>query len=660
MGYRKLHTSEIEQLISNGCTSSTWDLIEVHSQFDASRVLNVCFSGDIRIGKLSGSFMQPGGVFQDSALRNARLHNCRIGDDVFIDGVNNYIANYDIGNHTYIQNVDMIYTQGVSTFGNGRKVAVMNEQGGREIPIYDHLNAHFAYILTFYRHRPELMAQLQKIIENYCTSISSDRGFIGSNVTILNAGAIKNVKIGDNTTLEGTRLLEEGSINSNATAPVHIGYSVVANNFIISSGVRITDGLMLNRCFVGQACRLGHTYSATDSLFFSNCQGENGEASSIFAGPYTVTHHKSTLLIAGMFSFMNAGSGSNQSNHMYKLGAIHQGIVERGGKTTSNSYILWPARIGAYSLIMGRHTSNADTSNLPFSYLIEKDNTTILVPAVNLKSVGTIRDAKKFPKRDLRTDPDKLDFINFNLLSPYTMQKMFKGIEVLQDLKNTCGETSSIYAYQGCAITSNALHRAISLYNLAIKKFLGNSLLTRLKDCPCKDENQIRSYLAPDTHVGLGDWRDLAGLIAPQSAILELISLIETGELKTTGSIHNYFSALHASYYTYEWTWAWSKIELYYSVSLDTIMASDIKHITQEWLNAVVSLDEMVYEDAKKEFSLSSRISFGLDGNRYTQKIDFESVRGIFEENDFVKTVLEHIEVKTTLGNDLIARLKLD
>ena len=118
------------------------------------------------------------------------------------------------------------------------------------------------------------------------------------------------------------------------------------------------------------------------SLFFSNCQGENGEACAIFAGPFTVTHHKSTLLIAGMFSFMNAGSGSNQSNHMYKLGPIHQGTMERGAKTTSDSYILWPARVGAFSLVMGRHVNHADTSNLPFSYLIEQRNTTYLVPGV--------------------------------------------------------------------------------------------------------------------------------------------------------------------------------------------------------------------------------------------------------------------------------------
>ena len=30
---------------------------------------------------------------------------------------------------------------------------------------------------------------------------------------------------------------------------------------------------------------------------------------------------------------------------MYKLGPIHQGILERGAKTSSDSYILWPSRI---------------------------------------------------------------------------------------------------------------------------------------------------------------------------------------------------------------------------------------------------------------------------------------------------------------------------
>jgi hypothetical protein len=314
-----------------------------------------------------------------------------------------------------------------------------------------------------YRNRPVMIENLRKMISDYTDKVRSDVGTIGRDVTIADAGYIKNVRVGDFCKIEGASKLKNGSINSNQAAPVHIGVGVVAEDFIISSGSSVEDGVTLSRCFVGQACTLGHNYSASDSLFFSNCQGENGEACAIFAGPYTVTHHKSTLLIAGMFSFMNAGSGSNQSNHMYKLGPIHHGKLERGAKTASDSYILWPAKVGAFSLVMGRHVNNADTSNLPFSYLIEQQNTTYLVPGVNLRSVGTIRDAQKWPKRDKRTDSYRLDQINYNLLSPYTIQKMMKGCQILKDLRRVSGETSETYSYQSAKIKNSSLNKGIQL-----------------------------------------------------------------------------------------------------------------------------------------------------------------------------------------------------
>lgn len=657
MEYRSLTLIEISELKLNNCKSRDWNLIQVHPQFTTTNIKNVTFSGFIQLGLFSGEFFLPGGFIQESGLENVSLHNCKIGSHTYVGFVHNYIANYTIGSNTYIKNIQCLFVEGESTFGNGTNVSVMNEFGGREVIIYDQLSAHLAYIYTFYRHRSELIARIKSIISTYVTSLKSSQGTIGVGCKIINAGSIKNVRIGDYTVIEGTRLLENGSINSNHESPVHVGYSVIANDFIISSGTRITDGVMLKRCFIGQACKLGHTYSATDSLFFSNCQGENGEAASIFAGPYTVTHHKSTLLIAGMFSFMNAGSGSNQSNHMYKLGAIHQGIVERGGKTTSNSYILWPARIGAFSLIMGRHTNNSDTSNLPFSYLIENNDQTLLMPGVNLRSVGTIRDAQKFPRRDNRKDFNYLDYLNFNLLSPYTIQKMFKGVEILNQLKLTSGETSSTYSYQGCIIKSSSLNKGLKFYDLAIVKFLGNSIISRLSKCNFQSLVDIKKCLLPDAEIGLGDWRDLAGLIVPKTEVSHLMRNIESGVVATTFEIQSLFKKMHDNYYSYEWSWALDKIEKYFKVSIEDVTIDDLISIIQRWKQAVIQLDNLIYEDAKKEFSLSSRISFGLDGNRYTQQIDFEEVRGVFEENDFVKTIMQHIATKEKLGNDMIAKL---
>lgn len=656
--YRSLTNEEINRLEAQACSASDWNDVLVDECFTPDYVHHARFSGKVRLGVFEYEFALPGGICKHAGLSYVTLHNVTVGDNCCIENVKNYIANYEIGAYTFIENVDIILVDKKSRFGNGVEVSVLNETGGREVMIHDRLSAHQAYIMALYRHRPQLIERMKALIEAYADEHASDVGTIGSHVTIVNSGYIKNVRIGDYCEIEGAGRLKNGSINSNAADPVHIGYGVVCDDFIISSGSHIEDGTMITRCFVGQACHMGHNYSASDSLFFSNCQEENGEACAIFAGPFTVTHHKSTLLIAGMFSFMNAGSGSNQSNHMYKLGPIHQGALERGAKTTSDSYILWPARIGAFSLVMGRHVNHPDTSDLPFSYLIEDKNTTYLAPGVNLRSVGTIRDAQKWPKRDLRKDPVRLDQINYNLLSPYTIQKMMKGRSILKELQRVSGETSEIYSYQSAKIKNSALNKGIGFYETAIHKFLGNSVIKRLEGIQFTSNEEIRCRLLPDTEIGKGEWVDISGLIAPKTEIERLMNDIETGVLYTVDQIHNRFAEMHANYYTYEWTWAYGKMLDVYGLNAETITAKDIIAIVHQWQKSVVGLDKMVYEDAKKEFSLTSMTGFGADGSKEEQVLDFEQVRGVFESNPFVTAVLKHIEVKTALGNELIERLR--
>ena len=658
MNYRKLTTNEVAQLELQGCTATDWSRVSVAHDFDTQYVVGAHFSGDIRIGSLHGEFTLKGGITKHAGLRHVTLHNVTVGNGCYIKNVHNYIANYMIGEETYIENVDNIVVDGKTRFGNGVEVSVLNETGGREVAISDKLSAQLAYIMAMYRHRPELAVRLREIADYYSNKHASEMGEIADHVIIMNVGSIMNVRIGAYATIIGANRLNNGSVNSNKEAPVHIGHNVICDDFIISSGSTLDDGAMLTRCFVGQACTMGHSYSASDSLFFSNCQEENGEACAIFAGPFTVTHHKSTLLIAGMFSFMNAGSGSNQSNHMYKLGPIHQGILERGAKTSSDSYVLWPARVGAFSLVMGRHVNHSDTSNLPFSYLIEKNDTTYLVPGVNLRSVGTIRDAQKWPKRDKRADSNKLDCINYNLLSPYTIQKMFKGIEILKDLQHASGELSDEYSYHSAKIRNSSLVNGIKFYQIGISKFLGNSVIKRLEGINFQSDAEIRERLKPDTEIGKGEWVDISGLIAPKSEVDQLLDNIESGRGNKLKEINADFLRMHTNYYTYEWTWAYKRMLEFYNLDPDKITASDIIHIVEKWKEAVVGLDKMVYEDAKKEFSLSAMTGFGADGTKYEKEQDFEQVRGDFESNPFVTAVLKHIEAKTALGNELIERLK--
>ena len=656
--YRKLTESEVQQLKEQGCIAECWTDIEVAQDFTPEYVFYTRFYGKVRLGVFEGEFELAGGMKKHAGLYHTTLHNVTVSDDCCIENVKNYIANYEIGEGTFIENVDIIITDGPTGFGNGVEVSVLNETGGREIMIYDRLSAQTAYVMALYRHRPEMISRLKEMIRSHVSSVTSSVGYIGRNVTIADAGYIKNVKIGDYCKIEGASRLKNGSINSNMHAPVHVGVGVIGDDFIISSGSSVEDGVTFSRCFVGQACKLGHNYSATDSLFFSNCQGENGEACAIFAGPYTVTHHKSTLLIAGMFSFMNAGSGSNQSNHMYKLGPIHQGIMERGAKTASDSYILWPAKVGAFSLVMGRHVSHQDTSDLPFSYLIEQQSTSYIMPGANLKSVGTIRDAKKWPQRDRRQDPDKMDCINYNLLSPYTIQKMLKGVGVLKELQRVSGLTSDTYSYQSGKIKSTSLVNGLKYYGYAIDKFFGNSLITRIMESDPSSLEELREAFVPRSAYGEGDWVDIAGMIVPKMAISDLLDAIENGEITDVDSLNRRFAELHSEYYRFEWKWASKAMEEYYGMKLSEATVEELSDLVRRWKNSVVSLDQLIYEDARKEFSLSAMTSFGADGTVSERELDFMNVRGSFFEADpFVRSVKEHIKDKSALGESTLEKL---
>lgn len=658
MALRALTAQDIDQLAAQGCTAKDWTTVTVDEDLQLKYVRDTRFSGVCQIGKFDKWFELAGGIQKHSGIYHATLHNVTVGNNCCIENIKNYIANYDIEDDCFVENVDIILVDGKTSFGNGTEVAVLNETGGREVTIHNRLTAHEAYMVAMYRHRPALVSRLKELATKYAEEVSSDRGRIGKGSTIVDTGYIKNMYMGPCTKIEGAGRLKNGSLMSREGSPIHIGYGVIADDFIVQDGSKVEDGTMLTRCYVGQACVLGHGYSASDSLFFCNCQEENGEACAIFAGPFTVTHHKSTLLIAGMFSFMNAGSGSNQSNHMYKLGPIHQGAMERGAKTSSDSYILWPARIGAFSLVMGRHTTNPDTSDMPFSYLIEKKGVTYLVPAVNLRSVGTIRDAQKWPKRDKRHPEGRLDLINFNLLSPYTIDKMVRGLRILNNLEELSGATSDTYAYQSARITSSALSKGKNLYCMAINKFLGNSLISRLEKV-YGDISRLRPEISVNNDFeGEGDWVDLAGMIAPHSLVSKMMDEIENGTLDTLQAIGQRLNELHNRYYDLEWAWAYRLMIDFYHLDEQHIGKEQLINIIRQWKDAVVGLDKMLYDDAHKEFSMTARTGFGFDAQkRTTMDADFEQVRGDFESNTFVAAVTEHIERKTTLGDKWLAKL---
>jgi hypothetical protein len=227
---------------------------------------------------------------------------------------------------------------------------------------------------------------------------------------------------------------------------------------------------------------------------------------------------------------------------------------------------------------------------------------------------------------------------------------------VLDELQALSGENTEVYGYKNCKIRNSSLRHGRELYTIGIQKFLGNSLISRLEKKQWTNLAELREALRPDSEAGLGTWVDLAGLIAPREEVSILLNEVEQGKL-TLADIRARLEAIHANYYSYEWTWACDKLEQVWGCKVSEVTIEKVRRTVEEWENAVISLDKMVYNDARKEFDLNSQTGFGVDGDRHQAEVDFEEVRGSFESNSFVKAVLEHINTKTALGDKMLQEL---
>ena len=555
MSHRKLSNTEITALQNQGCFSSDWSKIEVSDSFSTNSIHQVRFMGNVKLGKLGGPLQTKSGETLTSGLYSCKIDNCEIGDDVLLDGVQ-LVKNYKIKDRVIIEHVHSISVNAPSSFGNGFEIEVLNEGGGRELKIFDKLSAQLAYILVSYRHNAELVDAINGMIDDYAGKLSSGTGTIGSGTEIINTGTISEVNIGECASINGASLLKNGTIVSNKEAPASVGENVIAKNFIMLSGSKIDGGALVDKSFVGQGVEIGKQFSAENSVFFANSEAFHGEAVSIFAGPYTVTHHKSSLLIAGMYSFYNAGSGTNQSNHMYKLGPVHQGILERGSKTGSFAYLLWPCRIGAYSVVMGKNLASFDTSDFPFSYINVDNERSILTPGMNLFTVGTRRDSEKWPLRDKRKDPVKLDLINFEFLSPYIIQKVFTALDVLQELYDKASKKQETVFYKGIRIKRLMLKSTRKFYNMAVNIFLGDQVIRKLEKLDgAHSMESIRMELAPGKGAITEKWLDLSGMIASEQAVGQLLGDITSGKVNTLEKISSALERTHAAYEDEVWNW---------------------------------------------------------------------------------------------------------
>ena len=617
MQYRSLTFEEIEILESNSCWAEDWSRVEVAEDgFQAKFFHRVMFYGDVQLGSVQKEVEITKGFVKHSGINDATLRNVTVGNDCLIEKVGNYINNYTIGDDCIISNISVMETTEGATYGEGNLISVLNEVGDGNVIFFHDLNSQFAAFMVKHFNDKDLKNAIRRLVKEEIARTNPERGTIGNNVKIVNTREITNTVIQDDCEISGASRLSDCTILSSEYASVYIGTGVICENSIISDGSSIVNSVKMQDCFVGEACQISNGFTASQSVFFANSFMSNGEACAAFCGPFCASHHKSSLLIGGMFSFYNAGSGTNFSNHAYKMGPMHWGILERGTKTASGSYLLMPATIGTFSVCFGKLMHHPNTTALPFSYLIAEADKMYLVPGRNITTVGLYRDIRKWPKRDMRPQQTQKSIVNFDWLSPYSVGEILQGKKILENLRQASGDNVSSYNYHEYVINATSLRKGIKYYDIALRIYMGAVL---------KRAHKWGFFGKPQTEVGLGRWDDLSGLLLPVSEERRLIEDIKSGSLETIEEVVNRFREINENYRIYQWAWTYRMILEYYGIN--EISPEDDARIKQDYIEARRAWIAEIKKDAEKEFEMGDvdREVFESFVNSLDHEVDFEN-----------------------------------
>ena len=587
--YRLLSDEEIGILEENGCTAEDWTSLNVDYDFNPAFIRNVRFYGTVNLGVFEKNIEVTNGFMKHSGISNATLRNVTIGDNCLIENVGCYINNYVIGDECCICNVATMETTAEATFGEGNTISVLNEAGNGNVVLFRGLTANIAALMVAHPDDKDLSAALKTMARNDISQRLADRGTIGNRVRITNTTEITNTNIDDNCEVNGACRLSDCTLAAAPDDSVYIGSGVICENSIIADGSSVLNSAKVFNCYVGEACQITNGFMAESSLFFANTYMANGEACAAFCGPFSASHHKSSLLIGCMTSFYNAGSCTNFSNHAYKMGPVHYGTLERGSKTASGSHTLLPATIGAFSMCMGKISGHPDTRRLPFSYIIGTGRDTVLVPGKNIATVGLYRDISKWPRRDVRMESAKNTLINYDWLSPFTINEIMEGREELARLLRIQGEAAAVYEYEGCKMSGKSLRRGLRLYDMAVELFIGEVLMSHDLDDRCAVS-------------GAGGWSDLSGLLLPSSEVERVIEKIKLGIISTVNDLTEVFVAYNDMYGEYLWTFTVSLIKYY--LGKDELTEEDFELMRERGKAAREAWLDEIRSDAEKEFSM--------------------------------------------------------
>lgn len=444
-GWRHLRSDEIEQLVKNNNTASSWDTVWVTDEFSPAMIKDNKFYGTVRIGRVCNGALQFHDLRLPVGITNSSIHSCDIGDNCAIHDVH-YLSHYIIGAHCMLFNIQEMAATDHAKFGNGIvkdgepeavrvRIEIMNETGGRSVIPFDGMIPADAYLWAKYVDDTALQERLCSITQRTVDHHRGYYGEIGERCVIKNSSIIKDVKIGTDCYIKGASKLKNITINSSNSEPTQIGENVILVNGIAGYGCRIFYSCTAVKFILGNNCNFKYGARLINSIMGDNSTISCCEVLNNLIFPGHEQHHNNSFLIASVImgqSNMAAGAtiGSNH-NSRANDGEL---VAGRGFWPGLCSSVKHSSRFASFTLL-AKGDFPAEM-NVPLPFALVNNNVAAdrleIMPAYwwlyNMYALA--RNTQKYRARDKRVT--KVQNIELDTFAPDTMQEVMKARRLLE------------------------------------------------------------------------------------------------------------------------------------------------------------------------------------------------------------------------------------
>ena len=316
---RALKETEIKTLQKNGCWSQDWSKVLVTKNFDARRVANSTFFGNVIIGDLDEDIEIEAGVKLPAGIFSSTIVNSEIGNNAFIKDAK-LISNYIIKDKAIILNVGTLSSKNDAVFGNGVELPIAIETGGREVLTYAEITVDVATKIASSRGDKELLKSYEEFVKEYCKKVKSPKGIVEKSAVIKNTPKVIDTYVGEGALIDNANLVQNVTMLSSVDEKAKILNGSYVVNSILQWGSDANSMSIVDSSVLTEHSHAERHGKVTGSILGPNSGVAEGECTASLCGPFVGFHHQA-LLIAAFWpeGKGNVGYGANVgSNHTSK------------------------------------------------------------------------------------------------------------------------------------------------------------------------------------------------------------------------------------------------------------------------------------------------------------------------------------------------------